>query len=91
MQNIFAAFPIFFYTLHIKSLFQICLVCKDSELVTIPRTGFHIIPPCSKTEITKISVWNFISNENNTGKWFDVTKNVRDEFPVDNESIVSKY
>ena len=66
-------------------------MCKDSELVTIPRKGFILSPHCNKTEITKISVWNFVSNESNTGKWFDVTKNVKNEFPVDNGSIVSKY
>ena len=66
-------------------------MCKDSELVTISRKGFSLFPRCAKTEITNISVWNFVSNESNTGKWFDVTKNVKNEFPVVNESIVSKY
>ena len=46
---------------------------------------------CSKTEISKISVWNIFSHNTSDqrGRWFDVTESVRGKFPIKRNVTVS--
>ena len=71
-----------------------CLLeCRRPAIILVrPNEPLPILDIyCKKFEIANISVWNFASNNmsETRGKWFDVTENVKGNFPVTNSSVVS--